>query len=130
VIPIRSRPVIAANCIGKALDQGVQEKALQPLAERRFPPPWSIEELESCFVVTDNAGAPQRQRSFSVPATQRSSIIPKQYVSRRIDPARRFPPPFVLHCGIDVAFQRSPQRRTIWVTAWEPREGGSLCQTI
>jgi hypothetical protein len=32
VIPIRSRPVIAANCIGKALDQGVQEKALRPLA--------------------------------------------------------------------------------------------------
>jgi hypothetical protein len=32
VIPIRSRPVIAANCIGKALDQGVQEKALRLLA--------------------------------------------------------------------------------------------------
>jgi hypothetical protein len=31
VIPIRSRPVIAANCIGKALDQGGQEKALRLL---------------------------------------------------------------------------------------------------
>jgi hypothetical protein len=23
---------------------------------RRFPPPWSIDELEACFVVTDSAG--------------------------------------------------------------------------
>ena len=23
---------------------------------RRFPPPWSIDELESCFVVVDSAG--------------------------------------------------------------------------
>jgi hypothetical protein len=23
---------------------------------RRFPPPWSIEELEACFVVIDRAG--------------------------------------------------------------------------
>ena len=23
---------------------------------RRFPPPWSIDELEACFVVIDNAG--------------------------------------------------------------------------
>jgi hypothetical protein len=23
---------------------------------RRFPPPWSVEELEACFVVTDSAG--------------------------------------------------------------------------
>jgi len=25
-------------------------------APRRFPPPWSVEELDACFVVTDNAG--------------------------------------------------------------------------
>ena len=23
---------------------------------RRFPPPWSVEELEACFVVIDSAG--------------------------------------------------------------------------
>ena len=23
---------------------------------RRLPPPWSVEELEACFIVTDNAG--------------------------------------------------------------------------
>jgi len=26
--------------------------ALKP---RRFPPPWSVEELDACFVVTDSA---------------------------------------------------------------------------
>jgi hypothetical protein len=24
--------------------------------ERRFPPPWTIEELDACFVVIDSAG--------------------------------------------------------------------------
>ena len=26
------------------------------LSPRRFPPPWSIDELEACFVVIDSAG--------------------------------------------------------------------------
>jgi hypothetical protein len=26
------------------------------MASRRFPPPWSVEELEACFVVKDGAG--------------------------------------------------------------------------
>jgi hypothetical protein len=26
------------------------------MAERRFPPPWSVEELDACFVVQDGAG--------------------------------------------------------------------------
>jgi hypothetical protein len=26
------------------------------VTERRFPPPWSVEELESCFVVVDHNG--------------------------------------------------------------------------
>ena len=26
------------------------------MTERRFPPPWSVEELEACFVVKDGAG--------------------------------------------------------------------------
>ena len=25
------------------------------MTARRFPPPWTVEELEACFVVTDNA---------------------------------------------------------------------------
>jgi hypothetical protein len=26
------------------------------MASRRFPPPWSVEELEACFVVKDSGG--------------------------------------------------------------------------
>ena len=26
------------------------------MAERRFPPPWSVEELDACFVVRDHNG--------------------------------------------------------------------------
>jgi len=26
------------------------------LPARRFPPPWTVEELDACFVVTDSAG--------------------------------------------------------------------------
>jgi len=28
----------------------------QPTHTRRFPPPWSIDELEACFVVRDDSG--------------------------------------------------------------------------
>jgi hypothetical protein len=26
------------------------------MTERRFPPPWSVEELDACFVVRDHTG--------------------------------------------------------------------------
>jgi hypothetical protein len=26
------------------------------MADRRFPPPWSVDELEACFVLKDDAG--------------------------------------------------------------------------
>jgi hypothetical protein len=26
------------------------------MPDRRFPPPWTVEELDACFVVMDNAG--------------------------------------------------------------------------
>jgi hypothetical protein len=26
------------------------------MTARRFPPPWSVEEFDACFVVTDSAG--------------------------------------------------------------------------
>jgi len=26
------------------------------MTQRRFPPPWSVEELEACFVVRDDSG--------------------------------------------------------------------------
>jgi hypothetical protein len=28
----------------------------QAMPQRRFPPPWSIDELEACFVVKDSTG--------------------------------------------------------------------------
>ena len=28
----------------------------ESVTERRFPPPWSVEELKACFVVRDQAG--------------------------------------------------------------------------
>ena len=27
-----------------------------PEPDRRFPPPWSVEELEACFIVRDHSG--------------------------------------------------------------------------
>jgi hypothetical protein len=33
-----------------------QRRAVIDLAERHFPPPWSVEELDSCFVVKDANG--------------------------------------------------------------------------
>ena len=29
---------------------------LKPMPERRFPPPWSVEELDACFIVKHSAG--------------------------------------------------------------------------
>ena len=36
-----------------ALDLSAQHSAL---SARRFPPPWSVEELEACFIVLDASG--------------------------------------------------------------------------
>jgi hypothetical protein len=32
------------------------ERSPAPMSPRRFPPPWSIDELEACFVVRDHSG--------------------------------------------------------------------------
>jgi hypothetical protein len=42
-------------------EQLVQAESVAPTATAsqnpdRFPPPWTIEELEACFIVKDNAG--------------------------------------------------------------------------
>src|SRR6516162_3365345 len=34
----------------------VRPRLVMRTTRRRFPPPWSVEELEACFVVIDNAG--------------------------------------------------------------------------
>jgi hypothetical protein len=37
-------------------DSGRTGGAAQANTARRFPPPWSVEELDACSVVTDSAG--------------------------------------------------------------------------
>jgi hypothetical protein len=48
--------------------------------ERRFPPPWSVEELDACFVVKDAAGQKMAFVYFEDEAGRRSAanISPKR----------------------------------------------------
>jgi hypothetical protein len=43
------------------------------MATRRFPPPWSVEELDACFVVKDHAGQKLAYVYFEEEAGRRSS---------------------------------------------------------
>jgi len=44
------------------------------MAERRFPPPWSVEELEESFIVKDATGQPLAYVYFEdEPVRQRST---------------------------------------------------------
>ncbi len=43
------------------------------MAERRFPPPWSVEELDACFVVTDSAGQKLAYVNFEEEPGRRSA---------------------------------------------------------
>jgi len=45
--PKLARPTVELFSDGEILDVNTQ---------RRFPPPWSVEELQACFVVKDSAG--------------------------------------------------------------------------
>jgi len=43
------------------------------LSVRRFPPPWSIDELEACFVVRDHGGQALADVYFEDEPGQRSA---------------------------------------------------------
>jgi hypothetical protein len=43
------------------------------LPERRFPPPWSVEELDACFVVRDHSGQKLAYVYFEEEPGRRSS---------------------------------------------------------
>jgi len=43
------------------------------VASRRFPPPWSVEELDACFVVTDSAEQKLAYVYFEEEPRQRSA---------------------------------------------------------
>jgi hypothetical protein len=34
----------------------VRQRKAAELSERHFPPPWSVQELEACFIVIDSTG--------------------------------------------------------------------------
>jgi hypothetical protein len=41
-------------CFGSKADMRLEFKT--SIGARRFPPPWSVEELDACFVVRDHNG--------------------------------------------------------------------------
>jgi hypothetical protein len=52
------------------------------MSPRRFPSPWSIDELEACFVVIDSAGAKVVAAILRVPDRDFLSRFPDQVSSR------------------------------------------------
>jgi hypothetical protein len=52
---------------------------------RRFPPPWTVEELDACFVVTDSAGQKLAYVYFK-DEPRRRSAVPRREGARRDDP--------------------------------------------
>jgi hypothetical protein len=54
-------------------------------AARRFPPPWSVDELEACFVVKDQAGQKLAYVYFADEPGRRSAAkLLTKYEARRI----------------------------------------------
>jgi hypothetical protein len=63
------------------------------MSERHFPPPWSVEELDACFVVIDSAGQKLAYVYFEGPAVGRDRGSPLEGHSRRHgSPLFRRPP--------------------------------------
>jgi hypothetical protein len=49
-------------------DRYANQGAIRSMSQRRFPPPWTVEDLGSCFVVKDSAG----QKKFLGPLRKKS----------------------------------------------------------
>jgi hypothetical protein len=49
----RGRQAIVESPLGKIVESPLGKDDTRP---RRFPPPWSVEELDACFVVRDHSG--------------------------------------------------------------------------
>ena len=65
------------------------------MTERRFPPPWSAEELDACFVVTDKwqlgRGNPSRL-GIHPPGWISADIDTSQRINKRRNEALKFGP--------------------------------------
>jgi len=48
------------------------------MSERRFPPPWSVEELDECFVVTDSTRLGTYCSNCNVTLTARDRLKPSK----------------------------------------------------
>jgi len=55
---------------------------------RRFPPPWSVEELDACFVVRDSNGQQIAYVYFENEPGRRSALQPHLALKLRILEAR------------------------------------------
>ena len=62
-----------------------QKRARAELSDRRFPPPWSIEEQPACFVVRDHSyrECPWDQFNGIVDGLLGSYGVPEPYASMR-----------------------------------------------
>jgi hypothetical protein len=47
------------------------------MTDRRFPPPWSVDELEACFVVKDSAGQKLAYVYFKEPGWAAAKFLTK-----------------------------------------------------
>jgi hypothetical protein len=55
---MREAVIIALAWLSHFDHGGRSNHSIRPeMTERRFPPPWSIDELEACFVARDHTGA-------------------------------------------------------------------------
>ena len=61
------------RCFGYFSSVSAQCPQAQMAEPRRFPPPWSIDELEACFVVIDSAPAKSSRMSISRMSSARRS---------------------------------------------------------
>jgi hypothetical protein len=57
---------------------------LKQVTARRFPPPWSVDELEACFVVKDSAGQKLAYVYFEPGRRSRSLTVASQLVFTEI----------------------------------------------